>query len=127
MQLLGGQLTRPLTPYEKLLRQDVEEIMLVRIPQLPSSRVWGDYPVAGIDEYRRRLPKDPAMQQIIPVGPRSFPAHLKDQTEPKKKLLRSDYAVAVYSVGLLLFAGGLVRYLSRRRRETKTTKKAHHE
>ena len=119
LQLVNGKQTRPLTPYEELLKQDVEEILLVRIPQLPSSRAWGDYPVAGIDEYRRRLPKDPAMQQIIPVGPRSFPAHLKDPAAPKMKPLRSDYAVALYSAGLVLLGGWLVRYLSKKRQAKK--------
>ncbi len=117
LQLAGGTTARALTPYEELLRQDIEEIILVRIPQLPSSRAWGDYPVAGIDEYRRRLPRDPARQQIVPVGPRPFPADLKDPAAPEPKPLRSDYAVAAYAAGFLLLAGWLWRAVWRRRRK----------
>ena len=102
LQLVSGGETRRLTTYEEMLKEDVEEILLLRIPQLPSSRAWGSYPVASIDEYRSRLPRDPAQQQIVPVGPRSFPSELKDPAAPKDKALRSDYAVAAYAAGLLL-------------------------
>ncbi len=116
LQLVSGKATRALTPYEELLKQDVEEIMLVRIPQLPSSRAWGDYPVASVDEYRSRLPQDPAQQKIVPVGPRPFPPGLKDPATPELKPLRSDYAVAAYAAGLLLLGGWLLRTLLRRRK-----------
>ncbi|MBL8414370.1 MAG: hypothetical protein JNM42_08030 [Propionivibrio sp.] len=116
LQIVSGKATRALTPYEEMLRQDVEEIILLRIPQLPSSRAWGDYPVAAIDEYRSRLPHDPAEHQIVPVGPRPFPPDLKDPVAPDLKPLRSDFAVAAYASGLLLFGGWLLRWLLRRRR-----------
>ena len=102
LQLVSGETTRPLTSYEERLKNDVEEILLLRIPQLPSSRAWGSYPVASIDEYRSRLPRDPAQQQIVPVGPRPFPHELKDPAAPEVKPLRSDYALAAYGAGLLL-------------------------
>lgn len=102
LQLVSGGATRQLTTYEEMLKEDVEEILLLRIPQLPSSRAWGSYPVVSVDEYRGRLPKDPALQQIIPVGPCPFPRELKDPAAPAVKPLRSDYAVAAYGAGLLL-------------------------
>lgn len=117
LQLVTGQAVRSLTAYEAMLAQDVEEIMLVRFPQLPSSRIWGDYPVAGVDEYRSRLPKDPAQHQIIPVGPRPFPPGLKDPAAPELQPLRSDYAVAAYAAGLLLLGGWMLRAFLRRRKE----------
>ena len=117
LQLLSGQTRRELTPYEDLLRQDVEEIILVRIPQLPSSRAWGDFPVAGVEEYRKRLPKDPAQQQIVPVGPRPFPSDLKDPATPELKPLRSDYALAAYAAGVIVVGGFAVRALWRRWRK----------
>lgn len=104
LRLVGGESTRRLTTYEALLRDDVEEILLLRIPQLPSSRAWGCYPVASIDEYRERLPRDPAKRQVVPVGPRPFPRELKDPTAPAQRALRSDYAVAAYGAAVLLFA-----------------------
>ena len=119
MRLVNGQLVRALTPYEKLLQEDVEEILLLRIPQLPSSRAWGDYPVTGVDEFRQRVPKDPAQQQIIPVAPRPFPEYLKDPLSPKEKRLRSDYAIAGYSAGLLLLGGWLLHRLRPKRQSQK--------
>ncbi len=116
LQLVGGTLTRTLTPFEELLRQDVEEILLVRIPQLPSSRVWGDYPVASVAEYRSRLPKSRAEQQIIPVDPRPFPSALKDPVTPRPERQRSDYAGAAFAAGFLLLGGLLLRNLLRRDR-----------
>lgn len=113
LQLVGGSLTRTLTPFEELLRQDVEEILLVRIPQLPSSRVWGDYPVASVAEYRSRLPKNRAELQIIPVDPRPFPSALKDPVIPRPERQRSDYAVAASVAGLMLLGGVFLRNLMR--------------
>ncbi len=120
LRLVSGQLTRTLTTYEEWLQQDVEEILLVRIPQLPSSRVLGNCPVAGIDEFRQRVPKDPAQQQIIPLAPRPFPEYLKDPLAPKEKRPRSDYAIAAYSAGLLLLGGWLLRRLMPNRKSRKT-------
>ena len=114
LQLVRGKSTRTLTPYEELLRQDVVEILLVRIPQLPSSRVAGDYPVTRLDEYQCRLPNDPAEQQIIPVAPRPFPKQLRDPASPPRKLRRSDYAVATYAAALLTLGGWLAYSLWRR-------------
>lgn len=108
LQLVRGELTRTLTPYETLLKQDVVEILLVRIPQLPSSRAVGRYPVTSIEEYQRRLPPDPAAQQIIPVEARPFPAKLRDPASPRRALRRSDYAVATYAASLLLLGGWLL-------------------
>ena len=115
LRLVSGKTARKLTLYEELLRHDVEEILLVRIPQFPSSRVWGDFPVASVSEYHRRVPKDPAQQQIIPVDPRPFPAELKDPAAPKPKPSRSDYAVATYAVALLALGGWALHALTRRR------------
>ena len=115
LRLVSGKLTRKLTQYETLLANDVEEVLLVRIPQFPSSRVWGSFPVASVSEYHRRLPKDPAQQQIIPVDPRPFPAELQDPAAPKPKPSRSDYAVATYAVALLALGGWALHALLRRK------------
>ena len=116
LQLVSSQATRPLTAFETLLVRDVEEIMLVRIPQLPSSRVWGYYPVASLAEYQWRLPQDPSRQKIIPVAPRIFPAQFKETASPYRKPLRSDYAVTAWVAGFMLLGGWLLRSLSHRRR-----------
>ena len=114
LQLVGGTLRRALTPFEELLRQDIEEILLVRIPQLPSSRAYGDYPVASVAEYRSRLPLDPSRHQVVPVDPQPFPAALEDPATPRRERQRSDYAVAAFAAGFLLLGGLLLRHLVRR-------------
>lgn len=116
LQLLGGKISRALTPYETLLKQDVEEILLLRIPQFPSSRARGMHPVSELDEYRRRVPRNPDEQQIIPVDARHLPPTLRDPALPKAPPLRSDFAVAGYTAAALLLGGWALRGLLRRRR-----------
>jgi len=67
-----------LTNYEHQLRSDIEAILLVRIPQVPSSRAMGSAPVFSFDEFRARVPADQADWKIVPVGERPFPAALRD-------------------------------------------------
>ncbi len=61
---------------ENLLREDIEAIVFVRIPQIPSSRAFGSFPVASIDEYMKRVPEDKTQWKIVPVDPRPFPTAL---------------------------------------------------
>ena len=49
---------------------DVEAIVLVRIPQIPSSRVMGSNPIFSFDEFMARTPPDQKDWKIVPVGPR---------------------------------------------------------
>ena len=100
LRLAQGALSRPLSAFEAALAKDIESLLFVRIPQLPSSRAWGDFPVASNAEYKRRLPKDPAHRQIVPVGPRPFPRDFIDPLSPRELPLRSDYAVAAYALAL---------------------------
>lgn len=110
LRLVNGQTGRSLTAFEQLLAEDIEEMLLVRVPQLPSSRAWGDYPVESTSEYLARVPKDPAEQKIIPVPPRPFPDALRDPQTPAEPPLRSDYAVAAWVITIL----GLIALLLRR-------------
>ena len=70
-------LARTLSPFEQQLKGDVEAIMLVRIPQVPSSRAMGSNPVFSFDEFMARTPPDQKDWKIVPVGPRPFPAALR--------------------------------------------------
>jgi hypothetical protein len=70
---------RELTPLEKMLRQDVQAILFVRVPQLPSSRAFGGYPVASSWEYMTRsLGKE---WRTTSNPPRSFPPPGSEQAE----------------------------------------------
>jgi hypothetical protein len=102
LKLVSRQAGRPLTVFEHRLAEDVAEILLVRVPQFPSSRAWGDYPVETSVEYRARLPQDPAEQQIIPVPRRVFPDALCDPQAPPPPPLRSDYAAAAWAVAIVV-------------------------
>ncbi|KQV80235.1 hypothetical protein ASD15_15315 [Massilia sp. Root351] len=74
----GGPQERALSPYERQLQEDVEALVLVRIPQVPSSRAFGSAPVFSIDEYLARAPQDESQWQIVPVPPRPFPPELRE-------------------------------------------------
>jgi hypothetical protein len=109
MRLVNAQTGRSLSEFERLLAEDVEEILLVRVPQLPSSRAWGDSPIESTREYLARMPKDPAEQKIIPVPPRPFPEELRDPQSPAEPLLRSDYAVFAWVIAILALIALLLR------------------
>ncbi len=78
------------------LGRDVDALLLLRIPQLPSSRPWGDAPVFSLAEYRSRLPADPAQLQIVPVPPRPLPAQLVPADVPPPPLHRSDFVALAW-------------------------------
>ena len=61
-----------------MLATDLEALIYLQFPQLPSSRAWGDAPVATLHEYRQRLPRDPSKVKTVPVPPRPFPSSLRD-------------------------------------------------
>ena len=69
---------RKASAFEQELQRDVEAILFVRIPQIPSSRAFGLYPVASIDEYMSRVPEDKSQWKIVPVDPRPFPNEFID-------------------------------------------------
>jgi hypothetical protein len=73
----GDEPDAALTAFESCLALDTDAIVFLRLPQLPSSRAWGDWPIVSVDEYRERVP-DPALAKIIPVPPRPFPDSLRD-------------------------------------------------
>jgi hypothetical protein len=109
--LVRGAAGRRLSEFERLLADDINEILLVRVPQFPSSRAWGDSPAENSVEYRARVPRDPAKLQIIPVPPRPFPAELRDSRSAKEPPLRSDYAVAAWAVVLIAASLLILRQL----------------
>jgi hypothetical protein len=95
LRLATGRSARPGTPIESAFAEDIEALVYLSVPQLPSSRAWGDYPVATAWEYRARYPRDPAQAKIIPVPPRRFPERLRDDDLLPPPRKRSDLAVAI--------------------------------
>lgn len=100
LRLAQDTCKRKLSDFEKMLAEDIDALLLVRIPQLPSSRAWGDYPITSSAEYFARVPKKQEDRQTVPVGPRPFPRDFIDREAPAEPLLRSDYAVAGYALVL---------------------------
>jgi hypothetical protein len=97
LRMATGALGRAPTPLEATLAQDLEAIFFLRVPQLPSSRAWGDYPVVSAREYHARVPSDPAKRQVIPLPERPFPEHLRDPDVPAPARRRSEVAVAMWA------------------------------
>ncbi|MBM3342031.1 MAG: hypothetical protein FJY56_07970 [Betaproteobacteria bacterium] len=66
----------PANALENLLREDLQALVFVRLPQMPSSRAFGAYPAASYEEYARRVPADKSQWKIVPVAQRPIPPEL---------------------------------------------------
>ncbi len=88
--------------FEKSLADDIEALVFLRVPQLPSSRVWGDTPIVSVDEYTVRVPSDPGKAKIIPVPPRPFPASLRDLDLVASPPRRGQRALALWGIATVL-------------------------
>ena len=100
----------------EMLASDVDAIAFLRIPQFPSSRVFGDAPVVTLREYRARLPKDPAQIQVVPVPPRPFPDDLRDDDLGEPPAHASDIAVRAWGAVAVAGAAAILYRLVRKRR-----------
>jgi hypothetical protein len=120
LRLAEGSLPRKKTPFESAIAEDVEAIVFMRVPQFPSSRAWGDYPVVTPWEYARRMPSDPALQKIIPVPPRPFPEDLRDPDLIPARASRGEIAVMVWATLSVIGIPWLAwRWWQRRRSRTR--------
>jgi hypothetical protein len=97
LQLATGKLARAPTALEDALAEDLEALLYLRVPQLPSSRAWGDFPVATGWEYRDRYPRDRSKAKIIPVPPRPFPDALRDDDLLSPPYRRAEIALAAWA------------------------------
>jgi hypothetical protein len=111
LRLASGQAGRRLSEFERVLADDIEEILLVRVPQFPSSRAWGDWPVESSAEYNARLPKNPAERRIIPVPPRKFPDELRDPQSPGEPWQRSEHAAMAWGLAIAALLVFILRRL----------------
>jgi hypothetical protein len=110
---------RALSGFEQELRSDIDALVLVRIPQIPSSRAAGSSPVFSFDEYMSRVPADHAKWKIVPAAPRPFPSTLRDgdalHEQGSPAVPRPVIGlVAVVVAGLLALARYVLRKRNRR-------------
>ena len=68
-------LGRELSPLETQIREDVEAILFLRLPQIPSSRDYGRDPAGGVMDYFLRVPRNRDEWRTHPSVPRPFPPH----------------------------------------------------
>ena len=55
LDLVGEPPPRPLSEVERRLREATEAVLFLRVPQIPSSRPFGTYPVGSLRGYRTRV------------------------------------------------------------------------
>jgi hypothetical protein len=120
LRLAAGQSGRPLGALETMLAQDIQAVCLLRIPQLPSSRAWGDYPVDTTWQYTRRVPRDPADRKIVPVPTRPFPQTLRDPDLLPPPRRRGENAVVAWTILSVVGIAWLLRRWRRERRVAPT-------
>jgi hypothetical protein len=107
------------TRYEQMLRDDIEAVIFLRMPQFPSSRAFGQAPVLSIDEYTGRVPRDKSQWKIIPVAPRPFPEQMRDAGVPGDPPLPSLHALYGYGGFALSCAAGILFHRISRRRSAR--------
>lgn len=106
------------TPFMRKLGEDVEAIYFVRIPQIPSSRAFGQAPVYSFDQFMQQAPADRSQWKVIPTTPNLLPkalesaGALKKQAQAKPSLM--PWPVAWVLLSLFAILGWLVRKMVRR-------------
>jgi len=101
LAILNGRVERRWTDLERALHDDTVAVLFIRIPQIPSSRAFGTYPIASFDEYRNRVPADRSKWKIVPVDPRPFPEDLREPL-PLESRAMGWHHVAILSVMLAI-------------------------
>jgi hypothetical protein len=101
----------------RMLADDIDSIVFLRLPQLPSSRVFGDAPVVTPWEYHGRMPAEP---EIVPVPPRPLPDSLRARDLAPVKRPASDYAAMFWGTLLVV---GIPMFLVRAFREWRSKRR----
>lgn len=107
---------RTLTQFERQLLDDIEAVVFIRIPQIPSSRAFGTYPVLTFNDYQQRVPEDRSEWQIVPVSSRPFPETLRDASHagPQPSFFTPIKMFVIFPAGILCVIA-LLMFVRRRR------------
>ena len=120
LALTQGQVSRSLSPYEKQMAQDIEAILYVRIPQIPSSRVYGLAPVYSFDQYMQQAPADRSQWKVVPTEPRPFPPELRSGlAREHKDKLPIPLTVGIAGSLIISLILLLIRWMGQRRLPSK--------
>jgi hypothetical protein len=119
LRLTTGQATRSLSSYEKILADSIEAIWFVRIPQIPSSRIYGDAPVYSFSEYVETAPADRDEWVTIELAERNIPAsfHKQPPVNPKPHPIPWPIALILFGLSgfIILVLRRLIKHFSRRK------------
>jgi hypothetical protein len=112
----------PVTPFMQKIGDDIEAIYFVRIPQIPSSRVFGFAPAYSIEQFMKEAPADRTKWKTVPTTPNPLPAELDNQSSQNSRAKDKPSLVPwPVAVVVLFLLGGLVM-LWRKLKLFKTTK-----
>lgn len=118
LALAQNQTGRTLSGFEQELAGNLEALVFVRIPQIPSSRAFGLAPVYSFDQYMTQAPADRSQWKIVPTEPRPFPEKLRDGLALKQeKSSPVPLPVGLLGTGLVLAMAGAGRKVVKRRKQ----------
>lgn len=118
LKQVNGVGEKPQTTFGKLLSDEIEAIYFVRIPQIPSSRAFGQAPVYSFDQFMQQAPADRSQWKVVPTTPNPLPKALenaealRNQARAKPSLM--PWPVAWVLLSLFAIVGWLVRKMVRR-------------
>jgi hypothetical protein len=98
VDLAQGRVRADASPLERALARDLEALVYVGVPQLPSSRAFGSWAVASPAEYNGKVPKDPEDVKRVPVPARPYPSNLRDPDLLPPARRPSDLPLAVWAI-----------------------------
>lgn len=105
LRLTATEAARSLSTYEQTLAESIEAIWFIRIPQIPSSRVFGGAPVYSFSEYLETAPADREQWVTIELADRDIPPSLKVQQPVNPKPYPLPWPIVLILFG---FSGFIV-------------------
>lgn len=115
MQLTAAEPPRTLSAYEQSLAESIEAIWFVRIPQIPSSRAFGNAPIYSVNEYLETAPADREDWVTIELATRDIPLSLKQQKPVNPRHYPIPWPVILILFGLSSFVALALRWIVKKR------------
>lgn len=117
LNLAQGKAARQLTALEQQLGDDLEAVIYVHIPQIPSSRAFGLAPVYSFDEYMKQAPADRSQWKTAPTEPRPFPDAMRDGLAlQQEKMPLVPLPVGGLGIGMIAAMVGVKKHMGKRKK-----------